>query len=195
MRLRRAARPSAIAVGIGVSLMTGSAFANATPPSPCNPPSCQGPGGPSTPAQQGGPGGLGGLSPQVGPGGLGGPQPQGGPGNQGPQGGPGNLPPGGWKTPGNGAPPPPPDHGAGWNDGLPPGGPPPGWNGPPPPGGWNGPPPPGGWNRHWDGPPRDIDQARLDHQPFDYDDYYANPIYEPDFGGWGFWFFGIWIPL
>jgi hypothetical protein len=52
-----------------------------------------------------------------------------------------------------------------------------------------------GWNRHWDGPDRGIDQGRFDHQPFDYDDYQAVPIWSPDMGGWGFWFFGVWIPL
>jgi hypothetical protein len=62
-------------------------------------------------------------------------------------------------------------------------------------GGWNGAPPPGGWNRHWDGPDRDIDQGRFDHQPFQYYGYQAVPIWAPDMGGWGFWFFGVWIPL
>ena len=40
-----------------------------------------------------------------------------------------------------------------------------------------------------------IDQARFDHQPFNYNDYQAVPIWSPDQGGWGFWFFGLWIPL
>ena len=100
-----------------------------------------------------------------------------------------------WRAPGQGAPPPPDRGQQGWNDGPPPGGPPRDWDGPPPPGGWNGAPPPGGWNRHWDGPDRGIDQGRFDHQPFDYDDYQAVPIWSPDMGGWGFWFFGVWIPL
>jgi hypothetical protein len=117
---------------------------------------------------------------------------QGGP--QGPQGGPRDQA-NNWRRPGQGAPQAPPPGQNGWNDGPPPGGPPHGWNGPTPPGGWNGPPPAGGWNRHWDGPPRDIDQARFDHQPFNYNGFNAVPIFAPDQGGWGFWFFGIWIPL
>jgi hypothetical protein len=81
------------------------------------------------------------------------------------------------------------------NDGPAPGGPPPNWDGPPPAGGWNGPPPAGGWNRHWDGPGRDIAQARIDFGPFNYNGYGAIPVFNPVFGGWGFWFFGVWIPL
>ncbi|ART74134.1 hypothetical protein BTO20_35445 [Mycobacterium dioxanotrophicus] len=103
--------------------------------------------------------------------------------------------PHGFSTPGDGAPPPPPERGPGWNDGPAPGGPPPNWDGPAPAGGWNGPPPPGGWNRRWDGPNRDIARARVDFGPFDYNGYNAIPIFNPVFGGWGFWFFGVWIPL
>jgi hypothetical protein len=95
-----------------------------------------------------------------------------------------------------------------------PGGPggPGGWNGPGRPGAdgrdHNGPGGPGGWNGPggWDGrggpppPPRDlawrgIDQGRFDHQPFNYNGAWVNPIFNPDFNNWGFWFFGIWIPL
>ncbi|MCW2651711.1 MAG: hypothetical protein JWR32_2687 [Mycobacterium sp.] len=122
--------------------------------------------------------------------------------NQGPHdpthGGPADLPQGTWKTVGQEGVPQPPgagDRDHGWNDGQAPGHPPRDWDGPTPPGGWDGPPPVGGWNRSWDGPPRDIDQGRFDHQPFDYDDYYAKPVYDPGFNQWGFWFFGIWIPL
>ena len=64
-----------------------------------------------------------------------------------------------------------------------------------PPGGWNGPPPPGGWNSRWNGPPRDIRIAQADFGPFGYNGYNAIPMFNPVFGGWGFWFFGIWIPL
>jgi hypothetical protein len=110
-------------------------------------------------------------------------------------GGPTNAPHG-FSAPGHGAPPAPLQHGFGWNDGPAPGAPPRDWDGPPPPGGWNGPPPPGGWNRRWDGPPgRDIAVARRDFGPFDWDDFYAIPVFNPVFGGWGFWFFGLWIPL
>jgi hypothetical protein len=84
---------------------------------------------------------------------------------------------------------------AGWNDGPAPGGPPAGYNGPPPPGGWNGAPPPGGWNRRWEGPPRNIDQARFDHQPFNYSGFNAVPTFDASMGGWGFWYFGTWIAL
>ena len=103
--------------------------------------------------------------------------------------------PRGFSAPGDGAPPPPPQRGPGWNDGPAPGGPPPNWDGPPPEGGWDGPPPPGGWNRRWDGPPRDIDQGRTDFGRFNYGDYTAAPVFNPAFGGFGFWFFGLWIPL
>jgi hypothetical protein len=103
--------------------------------------------------------------------------------------------PRGFSAPGNGAPPPPPEKGPGWNDGPPPGGPPPNWDGPPPAGGWNGPPPPGGWNRQWAGPPRDLNQGRTDFGQFNYGNYTAVPVFNPAFGGFGFWFFGLWIPL
>lgn len=103
--------------------------------------------------------------------------------------------PHGFSTPGHGAPPPPAQNELGWNDGPAPGGPPPNWDGPPPPGGWNGPPPPGGWNSRYDGPPRDIANARDDFGPFDYDGFRAIPVFNPEFGGWGFWYFGTWIPL
>jgi hypothetical protein len=109
-------------------------------------------------------------------------------------GGPTNAPHG-FSAPDHGAPPPPPQHGFGWNGGPPPGGPPPNWDGPPPPGGWNGPPPPGGWNPAWNGPPRDIGLAQADFGPFNYGGFNSIPVFNPFFGGWGFWFFGTWIPL
>ncbi len=73
---------------------------------------------------------------------------------------------------------------------------PPHWEGAPPPWGWNGPPPPGGWNRPWAGPPqRDVAVARADFGPFSYDSYTAIPVFNYQFGGWGFWYMGVWIPL
>lgn len=49
------------------------------------------------------------------------------------------------------------------------------------------------------GPPpveqRGIDQGRQDHQPFMYGGQQVNPVFDNGHGGWGFWFFGTWIPL
>ncbi len=101
----------------------------------------------------------------------------------------------GFSIVGHGAPPPPPEHAHGWNDGPAPGGPPPNWQGPPPQGGWGGPPPPGGWNRRWDGPPRDAVVAQVDFGPFQYNTYMVIPTFNWQFGGWGYWYFGVWIPL
>jgi hypothetical protein len=42
---------------------------------------------------------------------------------------------------------------------------------------------------------RGFDQGRFDHQPFNYNGNWVTPIFNPDFNNWGFWFFGIWIPL
>jgi hypothetical protein len=198
MRLKRVASAAAIAASValaGLSIAVVPAYAD---PPPCNPPNCPGgpgPHGPSGPQQQGPSGPTHNDAPDNGQRNFNGPQQQGPQQFNNPQeqGGPRDTP--GWRAPGQGAPPPPQPGRDGWNDGPPPGGPPRDWDGPPPPGGWNGPPPPGGWNRHWDGPQRGIDQARFDHQPFDYDDYQAVPIFAPEMGGWGFWFFGLWIPL
>jgi hypothetical protein len=97
---------------------------------------------------------------------------------------------------GRGAPPPPPPRGFGWNDGPAPGHPPPGWVGPPPAGGWDGPPPPGGWNRPWVGrPDRDWDRGRADFGPFAYNTFTVFPVFNWYYGGWGYWFFGVWVPL
>ena len=225
MRVKRIASAAAIAASVGMAGLSIAVVPAYAEPPPCSPPNCQGgpgphgpsgppPQGPSGPPQQDRPpatraqgrGPPPNNAPDNGPRDNGhsrrkqGPQQQGppqqGPQQQGPQqqGGPRDTP-GGWRAPGQGAPPPPQPGRDGWNDGPPPGGPPRDWDGPPPPGGWNGPPPPGGWNRHWDGPQRGIDQGRFDHQPFNYDDYQAVPIFSPDMGGWGFWFFGLWIPL
>jgi hypothetical protein len=54
-----------------------------------------------------------------------------------------------------------------------------GW-GPPPPPPWQGPIPP-----PWASPP----------SPFQYFGQWVNPVFDPGFQQWGFWFFGIWIPL
>ena len=92
----------------------------------------------------------------------------GGPGDQGP-GGPGGQGPGG---PGDRGPGGPGDRGPSpWDQN-------PGWGPPPPDLGWRG-----------------IDQGRFDHQPFNYNGSWVTPIFNPDFNNWGFWFFGIWIPL
>jgi len=55
--------------------------------------------------------------------------------------------------------------------------------------GWRpGPPPPDlGW--------RGIDQGRFDHQPFNYGGNWVNPVFDQGYGAWGFWLFGVWIPL
>jgi hypothetical protein len=76
-----------------------------------------------------------------------------------------------------------------------PGGPQTGHDGPGRPGGPGGP--------RWDAPPppprdqawRGIDQGRYDHQPFNYRGNWVTPIFNPEFRNWGFWLFGLWIPL
>ena len=42
---------------------------------------------------------------------------------------------------------------------------------------------------------RGIDDGRFDHQPFDYNGQWVNPVFEPRFSAWGFWLGPIWIPL
>ena len=101
----------------------------------------------------------------------------------------------GYYLPGQGAPPPPPPRGYGWNDGAAPGYAPPNWEGPPPAGGWNGPPPPGGWNRPWVGAPCDQSYGQRYFAPFTYNNYTAIPTFNWQYGGWGYWFDGIWAPL
>ncbi len=49
-------------------------------------------------------------------------------------------------------------------------------------------------------PPRDlgwrgIDQGRWDHQPFNYGGHWVTPVFDPGYRAWGFWLFGVWIPL
>ena len=156
---------SAAAIGLAAGT------ANAEPPV-CPPGAQCGPGGDPGGPGPGGPGGPGPGGPG-GPGGFvpGGPGP-GGPGPGGPSGpgGPDGFRPGGSGNDWRGR-----FHGAPWGDGLPPwglGAPPrPAWNGvlPPP---W-GPPPP----------------------PINYFGYTQQPIWDPGHNHWGFWFFGVWIPL
>jgi hypothetical protein len=45
----------------------------------------------------------------------------------------------------------------------------------------------------WD--QRNIDEGRYDHQPFNYQGYRAEPYFDNGRGVWGFWFFGIFVPL
>jgi hypothetical protein len=42
---------------------------------------------------------------------------------------------------------------------------------------------------------RGIDQARGDHQPFNWNGQQVNPVPAGNGAGWGFWFLGTWIPL
>jgi hypothetical protein len=52
----------------------------------------------------------------------------------------------------------------------------------------------GGWDqRPWD--QRGIDDARRDHQPFNWQGQRVEPYFDNDRGAWGFWFLGVWIPL
>lgn len=61
-----------------------------------------------------------------------------------------------------------------------------------------------GWNNGrdngWNGGPvdwqhRNIDQARRDHQPFNWNGQWVQPMPAGNGVGWGFWFLGQWIPL
>ncbi|WP_164478323.1 chitin-binding protein [Mycolicibacterium stellerae] len=190
----------------GISL--GSGAANAAPqcppgvqcpgggpggpggPPPGGPPGERGPGGPPPGGPPGGPPGDRGPGgfPGGPPGGPGGPGPggfPGGPGGPGPGGFPGGPPPGDFNRPGghDWRPPWGPQdndwrgrfRGAPWGDGLPPWG----WGAPPPPP-WIGPLPPA-----WGPPP----------PPINYFGFNEQPIWDPGYNQWGFWFFGIWIPL
>ena len=52
----------------------------------------------------------------------------------------------------------------------------------------------GGWDqRPWD--QRGFDDARGDHQPFNWQGQRVAPYFDNDRGAWGFWFLGLWIPL
>jgi hypothetical protein len=35
----------------------------------------------------------------------------------------------------------------------------------------------------------------VDFGPFNYNGYAAIPVFNPVAGGWGFWYFGVWVPL
>jgi hypothetical protein len=49
------------------------------------------------------------------------------------------------------------------------------------------------WDRPWD--QRFIDDARFDHRPFNWQGQRVEPYWDAGRYAWGFWFFGIWIPL
>ena len=42
---------------------------------------------------------------------------------------------------------------------------------------------------------RGVDDARGDHQPFNWQGQRVEPYFDNDRGAWGFWFLGLWIPL
>lgn len=42
---------------------------------------------------------------------------------------------------------------------------------------------------------RGVDQARNDHQPFNWNGQQVTPMPAGNGAGWGFWFLGTWIPL
>jgi hypothetical protein len=47
--------------------------------------------------------------------------------------------------------------------------------------------------RPWD--QRGVDNARFDHQPFNWQGQRVEPYWDQGRGAWGFWSFGMWIPL
>jgi len=177
MKLKQVVAGAAIGCTLGMTgISLGSGVANAAPP--CSP----------TPGAQCGPAGPGGPPPQRGP--------EGPP--QGDQRGPGGPPQGDFRGPGGPGGPPgdfrgPDNHdwrppwnpgdndwrgrfqGAPWGNQLPPWG----WGAPPPPP-WDG-PLPGAW-----GPPP---------PPINYWGFNEQPLWDQGQNQWGFWFFGIWIPL
>jgi hypothetical protein len=52
----------------------------------------------------------------------------------------------------------------------------------------------GGWDqRPWD--QRGVDDARGDHQPFNWQGQRVEPYFDNGQGAWGFYFLGLWIPL
>ncbi|WP_319447344.1 MULTISPECIES: chitin-binding protein [unclassified Mycobacterium] len=203
MNLKKAVAGVALAGGVSMALMgAGSGLANAQPGGGggggCMPPQCGGPGPGGPGGGHGGPGGPpgggdfrgggpgGGPGGQDfhdrGPGGPGGPgdfRGPGGPGGPGDFRGPGG--PGDFRGDGHDFGPRPNDafggfRGQPWGDGAAPWG----W-GAPPRAGWGGPfPPPGGvWNQG----------------PVNYFGYNEQPIWDQGQNGWGFYFFGVWIPL
>lgn len=56
-----------------------------------------------------------------------------------------------------------------------------------------GPNQPGPGQNNWQA--RGFDQGRNDHQPFNWNGHQVTPIPAGNGSGWGFWFFGQWIPL
>ncbi len=186
MKLNQLLAGAAIGCMLGTAgISLGSGIANAAPQCPpgvqCGPGGGGGHGGPPPggPAGDRGPGGPPG---DRGPGGP----PGGPPGDfRGPGGGPGGPPPGDFNRPGghDWRPPFSPQdndwrgrfHGAPWGDGLPPWG----WGAPPPPI-WDGPLP-----EAWGPPP----------PPINYFGFNEQPVWDPGYNQWGFYFFGIWIPL
>jgi hypothetical protein len=64
-----------------------------------------------------------------------------------------------------------------------------------------------GWNNDHDNRPnnwnngpadwqhRDVNRGRQDHQPFNWNGQWVQPMPAGDGHGWGFWFLGQWIPL
>ena len=69
----------------------------------------------------------------------------------------------------------------------------------PGPGDWRGGPGGGPGGPQWRGDDdrgwRGIDQGRYDHQPFNYKGNWVSPVFDQGYRAWGFWLFGIWIPL
>jgi len=63
--------------------------------------------------------------------------------------------------------------------------------------GYSDPAPPPGRTNHGgpDGPPRDVVYAQRDFGPFAYNTFTVIPVFNWMYGGWGYWFFGVWIPL
>jgi hypothetical protein len=102
----------------------------------------------------------------------GGPCPPGAPCGQHDDHGPGDRGPGGPGGPGDRGPGGPGDHGPGG-----PGGP-----------DWHD-----DQGRDWQH--RGIDDARRDHQPFNWNGQWINPVFDPGHNGWGFWLGPIWMPF
>jgi|SRR6185312_3510014 len=168
MNLKTAVARASLAGGVGLALLSVSpALAVAAP---CGPPGAQC--GPGAPGGQG-PHGQN-IAPRD-------DQPR----DRGP-----NVPPhedwhnpGGprddWHGPGNWGPR-PPDAFHGWRDAP--------WGDGPAPWGWGAPPPPA-----WSGPLPD--PFGPPPPPINYWGYQEQPVWDQGQNQWGFWFFGIWIPL
>jgi hypothetical protein len=69
---------------------------------------------------------------------------------------------------------------------------------------WHNGPNNGPNNNNWNNGPgngpddwhnRNVDQARQDHQPFNWNGQWVQPMPAGNGPGWGFWFLGQWIPL